>query len=224
MENINKDYIIYVLFGVVVLLITYIVLQEPEIKTVIETEYKTVVDEQVVYKKQECKKNIVNQDTKEEDFEIEDQVIQKDEFTLASTTDSIHSYQISIFSYEKPTSSMVFEKVVLNGILREDEEESMFILDVNKATLENLNEIYFKIKKNNTKKIYISRAECLYGLIENYIYHTNLEIFGDEIACDVSEDRELDEQSKKNKISGMIKNNELKGKISNMQAIGTKDF
>jgi len=224
MEDVNKDYIIYTLLGVIILLIVYVVLQEPKIKTVVQTETEVLVEEIVIYKDKECPStdNIL-QTTKNDDLIIIENEVIKDEFIIASAYDSEHLYQIFILSYEKPIPSMIFEKVVLNGRLKKDGKESIFILDLNKKILENLNEVYFKVVTNTKDTSYLGNAECLYGLIENYIYKINLEIFGDEITCDIFEDRELDIGSKGHIIRGEIKT-ELKGKFLSIKPIKNTEF
>ena len=211
MDNTNKNYIIYILLGIIVLLTVYILLQKPERITVVKTE--TVVDEIIIYKDIECPSTENKlQVTESHDLEIIENKDIKNEFIIASTYDSTHSYQIFILSYEAIIPSIIFEKIVLNGRLKKDGQESIFILDLNKKILENMNEVYFKIVTNTKNKSYLANADCLQNLIENYIYKINLEISGDEITCGITEDRELDSESKEHVIGEKIKT-ELKGKF-----------
>ena len=55
-----------------------------------------------------------------------------------------------------------------------------------------MNDVFFKIINLQTKEVYISNEPCLNNVLENYIYKVDLEITGNEIICNVFEDRELE--------------------------------
>jgi hypothetical protein len=190
MNEITKNYVIYILIGVIFLLLIYILFQEPEIKTVVKTNVETVENERIIYKDKKCPK--INSETIVND-NLSENIIENKEFTLASTSDANHLHNISIVSKEKPMLSSKYEKVILNGKLIIDNEESIFILDLNKKLIDSLNDVYIKVKNTFRDETYSVKADCLYGLVENYIYFTNLEVYGDELVCTVFEDRELDE-------------------------------
>ena len=192
----NKDHIIYLLLGVILLLSTYIYFKEPIVKTNTKVEYETVFEDNIIYKDMECKEKIVYVEKEGEgEFEEDNDSIDEElikEYTVASINDSKHMYKINIFSYEEPSNIKGFKKVVLNSRLKNNEYESIFVMDLNQILINEVNDVFFKIINLQTKEVYISNEPCLNNVLENYIYKVDLEITGNEIICNVFEDRELE--------------------------------
>jgi len=207
----NKNHLIYTLGGVIILLLAYIVFQEPTVQTVTEIKYeplvKTVAEEKVIYKQIECEKQ-----EQANMYEIVEKIAQ--EYVIASAPDSRYKYTLTLFSYVEPLKVSGFEKTVLNGTIKVNDYEGLFIMDVNQKILETLRDVYFKVKDNETQEVYINHTPCLYNTVANFIYKTDLEIFGNEVVCSVSEDRELEGKAKEQifekKLNENMKNTFLK--------------
>jgi len=211
----NKNSVVYILLFIIMLLLAYITFSEQDVKIVTKVEYvpkiKTVVEEKVVYK--ECKEKTIN---KHEEVQavFEEEKEKTTEYTIASTSDASYRFEISLFSYMKPLLIKEYKKVILNGKIYDENSHNIFIMDVNLAILENLDDVYFKVKDTQTKKVYITQEACLYNLLQNYIYKVDLEILSDEITCNITEDRIFEGDSKKipihTKIDNSMKNTFLK--------------
>ena len=198
------------------MLLVYTTVQEKDVEIVTKVEYvpkvKTIVKEKVVYLDRECKEKAINKEEIETIFEEKKEDIK--EHIIASISDVSHRFEISLFSYLEPLFVRDYKKVVLNGRLRNDESKSIFIMDVNLAILENINDIYFQVKDNQTGEAYITQETCLYNLLENYIYKVDLEILGGVVTCNFTEDIVIEDNSKKipihTKINQNIENTFLK--------------
>jgi len=208
--EINKNSIIYTLIVVIILLFVYIIFQEQAVKIVTKVKYEpkveTVIEEKIIYLDRECKEKIVN---KKEEIETIFKEKKEDikEYIIASTLDASHRFKVSLFSYIEPLLVRDYKKVVLNGSLINDESQSVFIMDVNLAILENMNDVYFRVKDTQTEEVYIAQEACLYNLLENYIYKVDLEISGAEIICNVTEDRILEDDGKSMLMKTKVKEN-----------------
>lgn len=196
MENLNKDYIIYALIGVITFLVTYLAFEKPMFKEVVKTEYETVVEEKVIYRDVECPQVFEIVQNGIDTLEIVKEETPQ-EHLITSTFDVHHRYTISLFTYETIPQVHSFKKMVLNAKIHDEDMQSIFVMDVNQEILNSLGDVYFKVMDNHTKKSYTNHDSCLYNTVEGFIYHTNLYLSGEEIMCDISEDRELTQSSKK---------------------------
>ena len=214
--ELNKDYIIISLTAIVILVIGYIFFKEPTIKEIVKTKYKTVVKDNIVYRDKECPKyTIEKQKSLDNTPSIDKEIIK--EYVLASTSDVSHRYTISLFSYDELPKINSFTKIVLNGNIKDNDIDSIFIMDVNQELLDNINNVYFKVIDNQTKKTYINHDSCLYNTIANYIYKTDLVISGEEVMCSIIEDRELEEKDQGRILGGKLNKN-VKNTFLNMNS------
>lgn len=201
--NINKNAIIFASVGINVLLIGYIYFQEPEVKEVVKTEYKTVVEDNLVYKDK-----VYTEEIEEEKKPVETITAHQNSeqtYTLAKTSDLNQRYTISLLSYEQPSKGTAFDKIVLNGFLNDFDIDSRFIMEVNQEMLESVNEVYFKVIDSKTKKTYINHDYCLNNTVANYIYKTDLQVISDqELMCTAVEEKVLDETSRAPKLGKKV--------------------
>lgn len=209
--ELNKDYLIYLLAGIIVLLARYIIFEEPAVKEVVKTKLETVVEDKIVYRDKECPKYIKEEKPLDTPATVQEEI---KEYVLSSTSDVSHRYTISLFTYDELPIINSFKKIVLNGKLKDNEIENIFIMDVNQESLNNLKNVYFKVIDNQEQKTYINHNACLYNTVANFIYKTDLEISGDEVVCSVSEDRELEGKARDpilgEKLNENMKNTFLK--------------
>lgn len=207
----NKNSVTYTLLVIIIFLLSYIFFFIEDVKTVTKIEYipevKTVIEEKIVYIDKECKgkKEIRKGEKVQIAVEKPQEKIKK--FTIASTSDASYRFKISLFSYEKPSLIKEYKKVILNGKIHNGDSQNIFIMDVNLAILENLNDVYFKVKDTQTGRIYIAQETCLYNLLENFIYKVDLEILNDEVTCTIEEDRIFEGNNQKIPIHTKIGNN-----------------
>lgn len=201
--SINKDATIFALVGINVLLIGYIYFQEPEVKEVVKTEYRTIVEDKIVYKDKVYSEEV--EEEKEPVETVTEHQNSEKTYSLAKTSDLNQRYTISLFSYEQPSKGIAFDKIVLNGFLSDFDVDTKFIMEVNKGMLDSVNEVYFKVVDSKTKKTYINNDYCLNNTVANYIYKTDLQVISDqELMCTVVEERALDKTSRAPKLGKKI--------------------
>lgn len=203
--DINKNAIIFTLLGINALLIGYIYFQEPEVKEVVKTEYKTIMEDKIVYKDE------LNEEVEEEKKPVETVIEHKNdkkEYVLAKASVLNQRYAISLFSYEQPSKAMDFDKIVLNGLLDDFDVHTKFIMELNKGVLDSINEVYFKVTDSKTKNTYTNNDHCLNNTVVNYIYKTDLQVISEqEISCNIIEEKELDEKSRAPKLGKPVDEN-----------------
>ena len=192
--NINKNYLIYALSLIVSILIGYIVIQEPHVEVVTKTKIKTIVKEKIVYQNnKECNEK---KPTKEIITSLHDiKTTEKKENIISTSTDNRHRFTISLLSNEKINTSDSFKNIILNGTLKSESYQSIFILDIDQAILKQ-NNIFFKIEDSYHKMIIQGDATCLQDILEGFIYKVELEIIDNNINCMVFQDRKIKENDK----------------------------
>ena len=192
--NIDKDYLIYGLSLVVSVLIGYIIMQEPHVEIVTKTKIKTIVKQKIVYQdNKECNEKRPTEKTVISQNDIK--VVKKKEHIISISTDNRHRFAISLVSNEKFDTKDNLKNIILNGTIKSEDYQSIFIIDVNQAILKQ-NDIFFKIEDKHLKTISFGDATCLQDVIEDFIYKVELEIIDNDITCMVFQDREIQENNK----------------------------
>lgn len=207
----NKDHVIYLLFISLVVLITYILLEEPVVQTVTKTEYKTIVKEKVVYKEQECpdvvSETLLRSNTPNNSYVREpEKIVQDNEYTLTTANDNQYMYSVSLVSSMKPLKSKTFKRVILNGRLTNDEYKSIFILEFNRTQVDDSGNLLLKVTDRANKTVYVQYNPCLSNLMENRIYKVELDISSGEVVCLAEEERVLTAEENKPLIKNQVKN------------------
>ncbi len=189
-----KNYLIYTFSLVVLFLIGYIIMQKPEVENTTKTKIKTIVKEKIVYQdSNEC-----NEKKLTGNFVIspsQTTSVKKEKHTISKSTDSRHRFIISLVTNEKIDDTENRKNIILNGSLKNENYQSIFIMKTNQTILKQ-NDISFKIEDKHFKTTAFGDATCLQDVLEEFIYKVELEIIDNNINCMVYQDRKILEDNK----------------------------